>query len=103
MKASRGGWIFASRSSPNSKNKDPLGSTDLRELYERLSPNYSGRCTAPLLIDLKAKKIVSNESANIVRMLNSATFGKDSIGEVENDQRINLYALELTKLHSSIF
>jgi len=72
VKASRGGWIFDT----NSKDgRDPLGSNDLRELYEKLSKNYKGRCTAPLLIDLKSQTIVSNESADIVRMLNDANLG----------------------------
>jgi len=72
VKASRGGWIF----DKNSKDgRDPLGSNDLRELYDKLSANYKGRCTAPLLIDLKSRKIVSNESADIVRMLNGVDLG----------------------------
>lgn len=69
VRASRGGWVFG-RDAP-----DPLGSDDLFQLYETLSPNYQGRCTAPLLVDLKTKKIVSNESSDIVRTLNRCTFG----------------------------
>mmetsp|Transcript_5807 Transcript_5807/g.7406 ORF Transcript_5807/g.7406 Transcript_5807/m.7406 type:complete len:387 (-) Transcript_5807:41-1201(-) len=69
VKASRGGWVFDTSSSGDN---DPLGSNDLRELYEKLSPNYNGRCTAPLLVDLKTKKIISNESSDIVRILNNA-------------------------------
>ena len=75
VKASRGGWIFGP-SSP-----DPIRrSKDLRELYEFLSPNYEGRCTAPLLVDRKKNKIVSNESADVVRMLELANFGRDCNG-----------------------
>lgn len=70
VKASRGGWIFSNH------DKDPLGSYDLRELYEKLSPGYKGRCTAPLLADIQARKIVSNDSSEIVRMLNKANLGK---------------------------
>ncbi len=61
-----------------------------RELYETLSPGYKGRCTAPLLVDLKAKKIVSNESSDIVRMLNTVKLGRD-----ENIDCIDLYSDEL--------
>ena len=50
-----------------------------RELYEKLNPGFKGRCTAPLLVDLKAKKIVSNESADIIRMLNDASLGKEEM------------------------
>lgn len=80
VKASRGGWVFSS------EQPDPLfGSKDLRELYDKLSPNFKGRCTAPLLVDKKTKRIVSNESSDIVRMLNSATFGR------QDEFRLNLY------------
>ena len=61
-----------------------------RELYETLSPGYKGRCTAPLLVDLKAKKIVSNESSDIVRMLNTVKLGRD-----ESIDCIDLYSDEL--------
>lgn len=92
VKASRGGWVFASR--PN--NVDPLGSSDLRELYEKLSPNYKGRCTAPLLIDLKQKKIVSNESSDIVRMFNGLTLGKND--QLVKDRGTDLYPNDKAKL-----
>lgn len=69
MRASRGGWVVSSSSF------DPLKCSDLREVYDLLSPNYKGRCTAPLLVDLKSRRIVSNESADIVRTLNTASFG----------------------------
>lgn len=41
-----------------------------REVYDRVSPGFRGRCTAPLLVDKQARTIVSNESSDIVRMLN---------------------------------
>lgn len=34
-------------------------------------PNYDGRITVPVLFDKKTNKIVSNDSASILRMLNS--------------------------------
>lgn len=40
-----------------------------REVYDIISPGFKGRCTAPLLIDTKAKKAVCNESSIIVRNL----------------------------------
>ncbi len=66
--------------------------TQKRELYEKLSPNYSGRCTAPILVDLKAQKIVSNESSDIVRMINNAEFGRKDL------DAIDLYPSELTDI-----
>lgn len=70
VKASRGGWIFSAH------DPDPYRQCrDLRELYDRLQPGYRGRCTAPLLIDKRAGKIVSNESSDIVRMLAKCKLG----------------------------
>jgi putative glutathione S-transferase len=40
-----------------------------REVYDKLSPGFRGRCTAPLLIDKKSMRAVSNESSSIVRNL----------------------------------
>ena len=42
-----------------------------RQVYDICSPGYRGRCTAPLLIDRRARRIISNESAGIVRNLNA--------------------------------
>jgi putative glutathione S-transferase len=67
-KASRGGWIFGD-DPPLSTSMQAGTFQDLRELYDYLSPGYTGRCTAPLLVDWKTQTIVSNESKDIVRML----------------------------------
>ncbi len=40
-------------------------------MYDAASPNYRGRCTAPLLVDKRSRRLVCNESSDIVRMLNS--------------------------------
>ena len=42
-----------------------------RQVYDAAQTRYTGRCTAPLLIDKKQKKLVSNESSDIMRMLNT--------------------------------
>lgn len=42
------------------------------EVYLRAQPDYSGRVTVPALWDLERNTIVNNESAEIIRMLNSA-------------------------------
>jgi putative glutathione S-transferase len=52
---------------------DPIfGAKRLHEIYTRADPGYSGRVTVPVLWDREAETIVSNESADIIRMLNSA-------------------------------
>jgi glutathionyl-hydroquinone reductase len=42
----------------------------LHQLYARAKPGYTGRVTVPTLWDEKEDRIVNNESAEIVRMLN---------------------------------
>ena len=41
----------------------------LYELYAKASPGYTGRVTVPVLWDEKEQRIVNNESADIIRML----------------------------------
>ncbi|XP_075091221.1 glutathione S-transferase omega-like 2 [Nicotiana tabacum] len=70
------GWVFASSSTEldqdSGADPDPLnGAKSIRELYELASTNYSGKYTVPVLWDKKLKTIVNNESAEIIRMLNS--------------------------------
>lgn len=47
----------------------------LYQLYLHADPHYSGRVTVPVLWDKKNHTIVSNESAEIIRMFNSAFNG----------------------------
>ncbi|SEK46684.1 putative glutathione S-transferase [Roseovarius nanhaiticus] len=51
---------------------DPGGADYMYQVYLRADPNYSGRVTVPVLWDKERETIVSNESADIIRMLNSA-------------------------------
>ncbi|MDC0714649.1 glutathione S-transferase family protein [Stigmatella sp. ncwal1] len=52
---------------------DPLqGARYLYELYVRSDPHYTGRVSVPMLWDKKLNRIVNNESADILRMFNSA-------------------------------
>ena len=44
----------------------------MHEVYTAADPDYTGRVTVPVIWDKKQKTIVNNESAEIIRMLNSA-------------------------------
>lgn len=44
----------------------------MHQLYTQADSNYSGRVTVPVLWDKEKQTIVSNESADIIRMFNSA-------------------------------
>ncbi|MFN3237361.1 MAG: glutathione S-transferase family protein [Pseudomonadales bacterium] len=53
--------------------KDPLYGFDyMYELYLKADDTYEGRVTVPVLWDKKTETIVSNESAEIIRMFNDA-------------------------------
>jgi putative glutathione S-transferase len=64
------GWVFGDF--PGSTPDHLLGKTRLYEIYLAADPAYSGRSTVPILWDKKTGTIVSNESADIIRMMNSA-------------------------------
>lgn len=49
-----------------------FGAAFLRDIYTRADPRVSGRVTVPVLWDKQRGTIVSNESAEIIRMFNSA-------------------------------
>ncbi|TDW26830.1 putative glutathione S-transferase [Rhizobium azibense] len=51
------------------------GARTLFEIYVKADPHYSGRVTVPVLWDKKTGTIVNNESAEIIRMFNSAFDG----------------------------
>ncbi len=59
------GWTFAAP-------EPVLGKTRLHEIYTAADPTYTGRVTVPVLWDKQRGTIVSNESAEIIRMFNSA-------------------------------
>lgn len=64
------GWMF--RAEDGATGDDLYGLDFLHRIYTKADPNYSGRVTVPVLWDRKEETIVSNESAEIIRMLNSA-------------------------------
>ncbi|CAN7538255.1 glutathione S-transferase family protein [Rhizobium sp. LjRoot30] len=67
------GWEFHDR---DGATPDPLfGANFLWQIYTKADPHYSGRVTVPVLWDKKNGTIVSNESAEIIRMFNSAFNG----------------------------
>ncbi len=65
------GWTF-STDYPAATGDTLFGLDYLREVYTKVVPDMTGRVTVPVLFDKKTNAIVSNESAEIIRMLNSA-------------------------------
>jgi putative glutathione S-transferase len=64
------GWAF--RPGPGATEDPVLGASRLHQVYTAAKPDYTGRVTVPVLWDQARGTIVSNESAEIVRMLNGA-------------------------------
>ncbi|PZL87846.1 glutathione-dependent reductase [Pantoea sp. ARC270] len=92
------GWRFGDF--PGAQ-QDPLNNAQyLHEIYTRVAPDYTGRATVPVLWDKKTGTIVSNESADIVRMFNSG------FGDLA-DNRIDLYPAalraEIDALNESLY
>lgn len=74
------GWTFADG---EGVIPDPIGHARyLHEVYTTADPHYNGRVTVPVLWDKQRGTIVSNESAEIIRMLNAAF---DGVGAKEGD------------------
>ncbi|WP_370655633.1 glutathione S-transferase family protein [Paracraurococcus lichenis] len=74
------GWNFAPGEGvlPDTVN----GAEVLHQVYAKADPHFSGRVTVPVLWDKATGSIVNNESAEIIRILNSAF---DGIGAAPGD------------------
>ena len=74
------GWTFESGKGVIA---DSVNDTKrMHQIYTLAIPDYTGRVTVPVLWDKQKNTIVSNESADIIRMFNSAF---DDIGAKEGD------------------
>ena len=68
------GWEFRPTDiAGDTADGDPLYGLDYaHQLYTKAKPDYTGRVTVPILWDRERQTIVSNESAEIIRMFNGA-------------------------------
>jgi putative glutathione S-transferase len=84
------GWTF-------DKSDDGLVSDEvnhakiLREVYLKANPDYDGRITVPVLWDKQKNTIVNNESAEIIRMLNT------EFNAFATNPTLDLYPADLQK------
>jgi len=75
------GWTF--EKDPEGIVGDNLfGLSYAHEIYQRANPKFTGRVTVPIIWDKQQDTIVSNESSEVIRMLNSAF---DEIGAKPGD------------------
>jgi putative glutathione S-transferase len=90
------GWAFSEVSRHN-----PLPDIEfLHQLYTTADPQYSGRVTVPVLWDRRLLYIVNNESADIVRMFNSAF--NDLTGNYDDYYPLE-YRAEIDELNDLIY
>ena len=87
------GWRFGEgrRFSP-----DPVNGFDLlAEAYHATDPDFEGRVTVPVLWDRETGRIVSNESAEVIEMVNSAwdAWGDDAVDLYPDDLRDEIDAI----------
>jgi glutathionyl-hydroquinone reductase len=66
------GWTFEDNPAFADCTPDRInGFRYLHQAYSASNPHYTGKVTVPTLWDKKTKRIVNNESSEIIRMLNS--------------------------------
>jgi putative glutathione S-transferase len=74
------GWTF--EPGPGVVPDPVLGARYLHQIYSASDPTYTGKVTTPVLWDKATRSIVSNESADILVMFNSAF---DDVGAAAGD------------------
>jgi glutathionyl-hydroquinone reductase len=93
----REGWVFAGDGSTGDAVN---GAQRLREIYLKADPSYTGRVSVPVLWDKQRNTIVSNESAEIIRMLNSAF---DAFTDDRTDYYPAALRPEIDRLNTFVF
>ncbi|MGY6643986.1 MAG: glutathione S-transferase family protein [Salinarimonas sp.] len=72
----------------------------MHEVYTTADPVYTGRVTVPVLWDKQRETIVSNESAEIIRMLNSAF---DGVGATPGDYYPQALREEIDAINARVY
>ncbi len=92
------GWTFGKAPQGNA---EPLsGAHYLHQIYTTQQADYSGRVTVPVLWDKHQGCIVNNESAEIIRMLNSAF---DHLGATEGDYYPSTLRAEIETINQQVY
>ncbi|KAG4076720.1 hypothetical protein HA402_002007 [Bradysia odoriphaga] len=86
------GWEFKDESEDPACIPDTVNQFRyVKELYFQSDPEYSGRFTVPILYDTKTKRIVNNESSEIIRIFNT------EFNEFAKNPGLDLYPESLRK------
>ncbi|WP_315703351.1 MULTISPECIES: glutathione S-transferase family protein [unclassified Bradyrhizobium] len=92
------GWTFAD--GPGVVQDSINHAQFLHQVYTAADPHYSGRVTVPVLWDKQRRTIVNNESAEIIRMLNSAF---DGLGATPGDYYPQALRGEIDAINARIY
>ena len=92
------GWTFDQAA--GSTGDQVNGKTKLAEIYLLADPKYTGRVSVPTLWDKVRKTIVNNESAEIIRMLNSAF---DAFTDVRTDFYPQRLRAEIDRINEQVY
>ena len=92
------GWTFVE--SPGVTGDRLHGADFLHQVYTRGRSDYSGRVTVPVLWDRETGRIVSNESSEIIRMLNSAF---DGVGAAPGDYYPEPLRAEIDRINARVY
>jgi len=92
------GWAFTG--APGTDRDDVNGFRFLAEAYRATDPGYDGRVTVPVLWDRVTGRIVNNESAEVIRMLN-AEF--DAFGDADLDLYPAAHRDEIDEVNARVY
>ena len=92
------GWTFDE--APGVISDPIINARYMYQIYTATDPNYSGRVTIPVLWDKQQHCIVNNESAELIRMLNSAF---DDIGATPGDYYPHALRGDIDKFNAKIY
>lgn len=93
------GWTFATDF--DGATGDRVNGLDkLADVYLKAVPDFTGRVTTPVLWDKERETIVSNESSEIIRMLNSAF---DAVGAAEADYCPEAMRPEIDAINEEVY
>jgi putative glutathione S-transferase len=95
------GWSFENPDATPGVTGDPLnGCRFLHEIYTKADSGYTGRVTVPVLWDRKLGSIVNNESAEVLRMLNSEF---DAFGDASLDLYPQALRAEIDEINDFVY
>lgn len=93
------GWVFDA-DQPGATSDSLFGFQHMSDVYVKADPTYSGRVTVPVLWDKQTETIVSNESSEIIRMLNSAF---DGVGAKPGDYYPEALRTEIDAINERVY